>query len=238
MPVESFFNDRVTLLDALQTALTAQLQQSLEHAGQATLFLSGGASPVPLYQRLASAPLPWQRIAVALVDERWVEPDHEASNEGLLRTNLLRGAAAACSFTGMKNAHSLTKDAQHIEAAVKQCNAHYARLPRPWSAALLGMGPDGHVASLFAGAPELPQALQAHQYCAAIHAPRTEVTGPHTARMTMTPWALFQCEQLFLFFTGDDKRARYEEAKATGSTLPVSHFLQQTTAPLHVFWCP
>lgn len=240
MPAEFFFSDRATLLDTLQTALTAQLRQTLERAEQATLFLSGGSSPVPLYKKLASAPLPWQRIAVALVDERWVEPAHEASNEGLLRSSLLAGAAAACAFTGMKNALSLTEggNAQDASAAVKECNARYARLPRPWSAALLGMGLDGHAASLFAGAPELPHALNAQQYCAVIHAPRSEVTGPYTARMTMTPWALLQCEQLFLFFTGNAKHAVYEQAKVAGSALPVSAFLQQTTAPLSVFWCP
>ena len=107
MPAEFFYSDRTALLENLQTAICAQLQHSLVKSPSATLLLSGGATPAPLYMALASAPLPWERISVALVDERWLPPDHPASNERMLRATLLRERAAACQFTGMKNAHQL-----------------------------------------------------------------------------------------------------------------------------------
>ena len=238
MPAEFFFKDRSSLLAQLQQDLCAQLESTLAHSARASLFLSGGSTPVPLYKNLASLPLPWQRLHVALVDERWVPLDSAASNERMLRETLLVDAAATVQFTGMKNALSLTgnEDAE----AVDRCNALYAGLPHPYSAALLGMGPDGHAASLFPHAKGLAHALRVQEHCAAIHAIESAVTGQYTQRMTMTPWSLLQCERLFLLFTGDDKRAVYENAKTIADpvALPTAVFLQQTTAPVDVYWCP
>lgn len=237
MPAEFFYSDRVALLANLQTALCVQLRHSLEKAPSTTLFVSGGSTPAPLYEGLARALLPWDCINIALVDERWVSGDDPSSNEGLVRATLLREQAAASKFTGMKNAHPLQGD---DAAAVAACNRAYKALPKPWSAALLGMGPDGHTASLFPNASHLQEVLDAKTICAAVHAPAGGVAGEHTARMTMTPHALLQCEHLFLLITGRDKRLVYEKARVTKdhSALPVSIFLQQSAVPLTVFWSP
>lgn len=238
MPTEKFFDDRATLLAHLHEALCSQLQHSLERADAATLFVSGGNEPGPVFRALSSAALPWDRISVALVDERWVPPSHEASNERLVRDNLLTDRAAASSFTGMKTEHELqgTGEAE----AVAACNAAYAALPKPWSCALLGMGPDGHTASLFPNAASLQNILDSQMLCAAMHAPAGSIAGNYLERMTMTPHALLQCEQLFLLISGAHKRAIYEQARATKepATLPISVFLQQNEVPLTVFWSP
>jgi 6-phosphogluconolactonase len=238
MPAEYFYTDREALLANLQTALCAQLQHALAKSPRATLLLSGGSTPVPLYQSLASAVLPWERINVALVDERWVPVTHEASNERLVRETLLRDRAAACQFTGMKVAHELA--GKDEAAAVAECNRAYKHLPRPWSAALLGMGTDGHTASLFPEAEHLQEVLAAKTSCAALHAPEGRVTPAITARMTLTPHALLQCDHLFLLITGRDKRLVYEKARVTKdhASMPISIFLQQAAVPLTVFWSP
>jgi 6-phosphogluconolactonase len=238
MPEEFFYTDRAAMLANLQTALCTQLRHSLDKSPRASLFLSGGSTPAPLYQALATATLPWERIHVALVDERWVPETHEASNARLLRDTLFTGPAAACQFTGMKVAHELQGETE--AAAVKACNQAYRQLPQPWSAAVLGMGADGHTASLFPHAERLQEVLEAKTLCAAVHVPAGGGAGAHTARMTLTPHALLQCEHLFLLITGRDKRLVYEKARVTQdqAALPVSVFLQQAAVPLTVFWSP
>ena len=98
---EHFFSDRSSMIEALQSALLLALQQDLQHNKHVSLFLSGGSSPLPLYKALAQVSLPWQRIKIALVDERFVPVTHESSNEKLLRDTLLRDHASAADFTGM-----------------------------------------------------------------------------------------------------------------------------------------
>jgi 6-phosphogluconolactonase len=235
---EHFFSDRASMLQALQSALTLQLQHDLQNNEQVSLFLSGGTTPGPLYRALAHTALPWQRVNVALVDERFVPVADEASNEKLIRETLLLDHAASAGFTGM----SVSSSTQHTQLStlIQACNENYARLPHPYSAALLGMGADGHTASLFPHAVGLQEAFTVQQPCAAIHALHSPDTKAVTERISMTPWALLQCRCLYLLFTGNDKKVVYEQAKIASDhhTLPLALFLQQQKVPVAVYWCP
>ena len=233
-PNEHKFTDREQMLDALYDAVVADLEQALATRAPATLLLSGGSTPAPLYRRLANAPLDWARVDIALVDERWVHKDDPGSNERLLRETLLQGAAAAAAFTGMKN------DQPTAAEAVDDCNRRYAALPSPYCLCLLGMGPDGHTASLFPAARGLQQALSARQHCAAIMARPSAVTGDNLERMTMTPWSILQARKLVLLISGEDKWQIYRQARQPGASekLPVSLFLDQQRVPVEVYWAP
>lgn len=232
--IEHKFNDRNELIENLTQVFTHDLQQALELQASATLLLSGGSTPAPLYRRLSTAKLNWNQVNVALVDERWVDAESDASNERLLHENMLINNAADASFTGMKNDH------QTPFAGMIECNARYATLPSPYTICLLGMGQDGHTASLFPEAEELTAALDSKQYCAGIRAVKSEVTGDNIERMTMTPWSILQSQRLILLITGTDKWVVFQRARQSGASadLPISFFIHQDNVPLEVYWAP
>ena len=231
---EHRFDSRDAMLEALYQVFVDDIEQALATRSTATLLLSGGSTPVPLYRLLAKAGLDWSRVHVALVDERWVDVNNPASNERLLRENLLVDKAAEAHFVGMKNQSKTPFD------GARECDDNYRSLPAPYSICLLGMGPDGHTASLFPAAEGLDEALASERHCAAIRARRSNVTGDNLERMTMTPSSLLQSRKLVLLISGDDKWAVYRQARDNPASidLPVSLLLHQDKSPVEVYWSP
>ncbi len=236
MITEKLFETREALLDALSLHCLSALSDALGARGQASFMVSGGSSPAPLYRKLSEADLDWASIHVALVDERWVDRDHDKSNETFIVNNLLQNRAAAARLTGMKNAAVTARD------GLADCEAAYRALPSPFDLTLLGMGPDGHTASLFPHAEGLSAALdaQSDRLCAAITAQQSEVTGAMTERMTLSLAGLLNSRQLLLLITGEDKLAALRDAQAGDdvAAIPVRAVLQQTRVPLTIYWAP
>ncbi len=236
MPEEHFFDTRDKLFSSLADFCTGRLKAALTSRNAASIIVSGGSTPEPLYTSLAHTSLPWEQVTVALVDERWVDTNHSASNERFVKRALLHDAAAQAAFIGMKNA------ADSAQAAVEEINARYAAVPSPFDLMILGMGPDGHTASLFPDAEGLSHALDANtkDICGAITAHQSAVTGEHTERMTLTLHGLMQTRQIVLLITGDEKLKIYQQALRADSynKTPVSAVLQQQRVPVAVYWAP
>jgi len=234
--IECNFDTRTELFDAMAVDAADLLKSSVDQVGKSTFVVSGGSSPMPLYDRLSKAALPWESISITLADERWVDTDHEASNEKKIRASLLQNNAASASFLGMKN--SSVSPQQGLEA----CEAQYQQLPETVALTVLGLGSDGHTASIFPFAAGLDQALDmtAESLCAAIDALESEVTGSYTARMTMTMRALLNSKHIYLLIMGDDKRQTLKRAMSTTDqvSMPVRAVLQQSKVPVSVYWAP
>jgi 6-phosphogluconolactonase len=223
---------RDELQDRLQDGLAPQDRQPPQHQKPISVLLSGGNTPLPYYRELAQAVLPWDRIYLALVDERWVDRDDALSNERAIRAAFAANPAALQNFTGMKGA------AGSATTGTEACNMRYSQLPWPPTLGVLGLGADGHTASLFPQAEGLEAALNAPQFCVPINARPTEVTGSCTERMTMSLEALLQSRHIALVFTGQQKWQVYQIARQHEDTrLPVSLVLQRAKS-LDVFWCP
>jgi len=225
------FPTATALVDTLAADLVVQLRDSLADHAAASLVVPGGRTPTPLFQRLARADLPWHRITIALGDERWVEPTEAASNERLVRSELLQARAAAARFVGLKNA------AASPAAGATASFQGLAGVPRPFSSVVLGMGEDGHFASLFPGAEGLAAALDptAPPACVAMTAP----TAP-AERMSLNLAALLEARRIVLLLTGATKWRVYERAREAGSTLelPVRALLTQRSVPVTVYFAP
>ncbi len=236
MVKEFFFEQRHHLFIALAAECQDVLSEALSKHGTATLLVSGGSTPAPLYEALSKTELNWKKIKIALVDERWVAQDHSASNEALIKRTLLINNAKAAEFTGMKNSARTAKTGQ------SETEENYRKLPQPFSLAIVGMGADGHTASLFPHAKGLSEALKTDndQLTAAITANQTEVTGPNTERMTLTASALMKSERIIILFTGEDKLAVFSNAQKEGPVedMPIRALLHQEQVPVELYWAP
>jgi 6-phosphogluconolactonase len=225
------FSDIEALSRALAHQIAAGLRTAIATRGLASLVVSGGKSPTRLFELLRAEELDWSAVCVALADERWVDPSDPASNEKLVRDVLLNGPAAKARFLGLKNA-APTPDMGAVSAWET-----FARVPRPFDAVVLGMGDDGHTASLFPGSPNLPSALNpaAVAGCVGMRSP----VAPHP-RLSLNLSALLDSRRIILLITGDAKWRTYLAACAPGPVqdMPVRAVLRQTRTPVEVMWSP
>lgn len=228
---ELHFEQRDLLFDQLCATVVAQLKTAIEERGAASLVVSGGSTPKPLFARLAQQELAWAKVTVTLADERWVDENDAASNAKLVRENLLVGRAADATFLSLKTPESTPEEG---EATLSD---RLASLVEPLDVVLLGMGGDGHTASLFPKGDQLARALTGTggTRCCAMRAP-----GAAQPRMTLSAPFLLHARQVFVLCTGEDKRRVFEEARAGGpvEALPIRAFLQQTPTPVAFYWAP
>jgi 6-phosphogluconolactonase len=228
---EHRFPDAAALANVLAEQIRVDLHEAVQQRGAAGLVVSGGRTPARLFAQLRSQALEWSKVWVTLADERWVDVSSEASNEQLVRRHLLVERAAEAHFVALKN------PAETPEAGAEWATRALSRMPHPYDVVVLGMGDDGHTASLFPGSLALQRALDlaAAPGCVAINA----LTAPH-ARMTLNLAALLASRRIVLHFEGEGKWQVYQRARTSGSALeiPVRAILQQKEVPVDVFWCP
>lgn len=220
-------SDAQHLASALAENVAGALRAAIDSHGQATLVVSGGRSPIAFFKALAQQPLPWAKVFVSLADERWVPTSHEDSNEALVRRHLLQGSAAEARLLGLyHSAGSLEEAAELTEQALRD-------LP-VIDVLVLGMGTDGHTASLFPDSPNLEQALG--EDCPRRCLPMLAPSVPHQ-RLTLTLPLLRAARLPLLAIEGPGKLAVLEQAlqQDNHKNMPISAFLR---APLEIYWCP
>lgn len=214
----------------LADTIAQNLAQAIKERGFASLVLSGGSTPKPLFKYLSTKPLDWQKVVVSLADERWVPFEHEDSNERLVKENLFKGHAAEAQFCSLYDSTSNSAE-QGVTVIADRLSES---LKPPITVLVLGMGTDGHTASLFPNTDGLDQAM-ALDNPDSVQIMRPEVS-PH-ARITMTRRMLLDSEHRYLHITGQGKKDLLDQIIApSGPKLPIAGFLDQP--PITVYWSP
>jgi len=224
---QHYFETRLEASTAAADRMAELLAKRLDNNGNASVVVSGGTTPRQCMAALRDAPLDWQRVQVALSDERWVPPDHEDSNEKLVRESLLVGPAAAATLLPVY-ANDVSPE--------ERCEQLQDPSPvLPFSCSLIGIGTDGHFASLFPDAEQLEFGLSVES--GRLYVPVTTAASPHP-RISMTLAGISRSDEIALLFFGEEKREVYEQAKASADAYPLSRLLRQKRAPVRLFWAP
>jgi len=214
---------------AAAAAVEARLREALRLRGRASFVATGGRSPGPVYDRLRSADIDWARVVVTLSDDRFVPPDDPASNAGLLQTRLFVGEPAKAAFV------PLWSDAETPESAALAAEPAVRAL-LPFDVVLLGMGEDGHIASLIPGSPMLGAGMDLASDRVLLGVP-AGVGSPPVARITLTLAALLRARQIIVTVAGDAKRAVLRKARA-GADYPIAALMTRSDVPVRIIWSP
>lgn len=215
---------------ALADAAAADLRAALAAQERAVLAVSGGKSPIAFFQALNQADLDWARVDITLADERLVPTKHADSNTALVRTHLLQNRAAAAQWRPLVDDAADEGSLKNTDAAVQFALAHFRRP----DVLVLGMGNDGHTASIFPQSPQYADAVNPDYPQPLLHT--SPVTAPHE-RISLTLAAILATPRLYLAIAGAEKRQVFKQAaEAVSPTFPVSHILHDTKSHVHVFY--
>jgi 6-phosphogluconolactonase len=229
MVTECRYDDRAALAVGVAARIAMMLEAALERRERASLVVPGGTTPGPIFDELALTPIAWSHVDVTLSDERWVPVDHAESNERLVRHRLLHARAASAHLIGLHRAHPKPSD------ALSEVEADLNKMARPFDVVLLGMGGDGHFASLFPGRPELQVGLDRSTRTKII---ALDAPANGRPRLSLGLSAILNARLILVLFQGMDKHAVLETAKTPGSALelPIRALLNQDAAPVEVHW--
>ncbi|NNC99425.1 MAG: 6-phosphogluconolactonase [Gammaproteobacteria bacterium] len=230
------FDTQTSLAEVLADDVVAQLNNSISENGMAVMALSGGSTPKPLFQELCKRTVDWTRVVITLVDERWVDEQHELSNAAFLKRYLLDELPGKPQFVSLY--HPAADVAFSLPPVLEAyCAATGSSLSDPsgFDVVVLGMGGDGHTASFFPDADNIRELLDLHCSAALLtcDSPTTQVP-----RVTWSLPMILNTSLLALHITGPGKKAVFEHAVAGGdsSELPIRAAIFQPTTLLNVYY--
>lgn len=223
--------DAAEMANAVAGDVQFIIESALDARGQAVIAVPGGKTPVAILEKLARARLDWRRVTIVPSDDRLVKVDSPLSNAAMIaRIFLPRGARVL----------PIGSDNPDYRAAGRAADARLQDIQWPLDLVWLGVGEDGHTASIFPG-PDLDEALNGPKERRALGVmPDPLPPEAPVARVTLSKAAIAAARTLLLVLSGDKKKAVLEKAIEDGplSDVPVGRVLADITVPVDIHWCP
>jgi 6-phosphogluconolactonase len=224
------YEDIDELAEAVAGDVGFIIESALDARGQALIALPGGKTPAPIYEKLAAMPIKWKHVTIIPTDDRLVAVDNPLSNAAMLAKAFMPKGARVLPIASENKDH---------KAAGNAADARLQDLHWPPDLVWLGVGGDGHTASIFAG-PDLDDALNAPKARRAVGVlPDPLPPEAPVARVTLTRNSILSARTLMIVLTGDDKKVMLERAIKDGplSSLPVGRVLADAEQPIDIHWC-
>lgn len=225
------YDSRDELAEAVAGDVAFIIESAIDARGSAVIALAGGKTPIPILEKLAAAKLPWKHVTIIPTDERIVALDDPLSNVAMLARIFLPKGARVVPIVSEK--------AADYKLAGSAASSRIGDFHWPLDLVWLGMGEDGHTASIFAG-PDLEAALTAPPEQKAIGVmPDPLPPEAPVARVTLTRAAIQAAKSIVIVLTGTRKREQLEAAieKGTASPLPIGKVLAGLETPIDIHWC-
>lgn len=223
------FESKTQLDEALADRVTQLLQSAITTKGKASLAVSGGSTPKGFFNILSNKDIDWKKVTITLADERWVELSSDASNTRLVHENLLQNKAAAAKFFHLKQGDVL------CDETLTDLNIAANNALLPLDIVILGMGEDGHTASLFPCSDQVVEGLDVNNKNALM---KVEPKTAPNQRITFSFAALKQSKHVFLHICGDSKKLVLDKAISANDIfeMPIRAFLQGDDINTQVYW--
>ena len=228
--------DKQSLAEHLAGEISVEISKAIRQKGSAVLALSGGSTPKPLFQALANHDIDWSKVIITLVDERWVDEQHELSNAAFMQTYLLEKLPDSVRFVPLyQQADCVQASLPFVIADYLQATHSTVDVPRAFDVVILGMGGDGHTASFFPDASNIAQLIDIDSNDALL---TCSSASTQVERVTWSLPVLLNTSFLALHFTGEDKKAVFEQASEGGDVreLPIRSALFQDRVTLNVYY--
>jgi len=221
-------NNSESLASDLCQSIGEILTEAIRKRGRASMAVSGGSTPIKLFKEFSLLSIDWTKIDLTLVDDRWVDPKNANSNELLVRTHLIKNKADKVNFIPFKNDSKTAQEGQIYSEKMLR------KIRLPFDVIVLGMGTDGHTASLFPCSKELPDAMNLNNsnYLISI----SPKTAPYQ-RLSLTARVIFDSKNIFLHLNGSSKLHTLETAMEyrDASKMPIYAFLVKG---ITIYWSP